>query len=228
MVLSGRRVRDPAALKALAHPVRTALLSALAAHGPLTASQAADLVESSPSNCSWHLRTLAAHGFVREARGGTGRNRPWQVVREGLAWGDGAGDGDERSRIADQALDDTLVEREVQRLGAARASRDREPLPWREATGLLQTQMWLTADEARSLGEEVRRLVAGYRSHRPARGSQRGPVREPAGGPSAEPAREDGPDDVRLVTLVGWLVPSGPHRLPDPPPSEPRPADPGR
>lgn len=208
MTLSGRRVSDPAALKALAHPIRTALLSALTAHGPLTASQAADLVESSPSNCSWHLRTLAAHGFVREARGGTGRNRPWQVVREGLLWGDGGGGVDEPSTITDQALDDTLVERELQRLRAAGASRDREPRPWLEATGLLQTQVWLTADEARSLGEEVRRLVAGYRS--------RGPVRTPGSQPHDGPAGDDDRHDVRLVTLVGWLVPSGPHRLPEP------------
>ena len=36
----------------------------------MTASQAAARLDESPSNCSWHLRKLAEHGFVREARGG--------------------------------------------------------------------------------------------------------------------------------------------------------------
>ena len=60
-----RRVTDADALKALAHPLRMALLGALVTEGPLTASQAAALLSESPSNCSWHLRKLAEHGFVR-------------------------------------------------------------------------------------------------------------------------------------------------------------------
>ena len=87
MPLARRRITDPEALKVLAHPLRMALLGALVTEGPMTASQAAALLEESPSNCSWHLRKLAEHGFVREARGGTGRNRPWQAVSEGLEWG---------------------------------------------------------------------------------------------------------------------------------------------
>jgi DNA-binding transcriptional ArsR family regulator len=196
VTLSGRRVTDAAALKALAHPVRTALLSALVARGPLTASQAAALVEESPSNCSWHLRKLAEHGFVREARGRSGRERPWQAVREGLVWGSGPDDAEPAAQLAEQALDDTLVERELQRLRAARASRAREPRPWREATGLLQAQLWLTAEEAAALVDDVRRLVAGYQGR--------------AGS-------ESPPPDVRLVSVVGWLVPSGPHRPALPP-----------
>ena len=85
MPLARRRITDPEALKVLAHPLRMALLGALVTEGPMTASQAAALLEESPSNCSWHLRKLAEHGFVREARGGTGRNRPWQAVSEGLS-----------------------------------------------------------------------------------------------------------------------------------------------
>jgi len=190
MPLARRRITDPEALKVLAHPLRMELLGALVTEGPMTASQAAALLDESPSNCSWHLRKLAEHGFVREARGGTGRNRPWQAVSEGLEWGeaeDAAG-----TRIAADALTDLLVEREVQRLRAARAARDTEPADWREATGLVQSQVWLTAEEATAIKAELTELLLRHADR------------------SGRPDRR--PDDARLVSLVGWLVPSGPHR----------------
>jgi DNA-binding transcriptional ArsR family regulator len=193
MALSRRRVADAAALKALAHPLRMALLGALVTEGPLTASQAAALVEASPSNCSWHLRKLAEHGFVREARGGTGRNRPWQAVSEGLEWGDDASE-DQSTLLAAEALTDILVERELQRFRAARASRGKEPPAWREATGLVQSQLWLTASEAQEVKDSLTDLLLSHI--------------ERAGAP------ESRPEDARLVSLVGWLVPSGPHRVP--------------
>ena len=199
MPLARRRVTGAAALKALGHPVRIALLGALLSEGPLTASQAAALVEESPSNCSWHLRRLAEQGFVREARGGSGRNRPWQAVSEGIEWDTDPADGpeaDQAGRLAAEALTDTMVEREVQRLRAARAARDSEPPPWREASGLVQSQLWLTADEARQVKQGLSDLLASHAER------------------SADPDRR--PEDARLVSLVGWLVPSGPLRDPDP------------
>jgi DNA-binding transcriptional ArsR family regulator len=185
-----RHVRDAAALKALAHPLRVALLSALVTEGPMTASQAAARVEDTPSNCSWHLRKLAEHGFVREARSGTGRNRPWQAVGEGLSWAEDIDpeQPDHATELAADALTDVLVERELQRLRAARASRDREPAEWREATGLAHTQLWLTAEEAARLRASLSALL---RTHA-----------ERAG------AAELRPDGARLISLVGWLVPS--------------------
>ena len=193
MPLAHRRVTEVSALKALAHPVRLALLGTLVTEGPLTASQVASLVDETPSNCSWHLRKLAAHGFVREARGGTGRNRPWQAVSEGLEWGDGAQETpDPSTALAAGALSDMLVERELQRLRAARASRDREPREWRDATGLGHAQAWVTAEEAAELMAELRAVLLRH-ADRAAR-----PDRRPAG--------------ARLVSLVAWLVPSGPHR----------------
>jgi DNA-binding transcriptional ArsR family regulator len=204
MPLTRRRVTDSDALKALAHPVRLALLETLVTEGPMTATQAAGRVGSSPSNCSWHLRKLAEHGFVREARGHTGRNRPWQAVSQGLDWGepDDAGSDDAADRIAAEALTDLLVEREVQRLRAAQASRETEPAAWQEVTGLASAMLWLTAEEA----ADLRRELADLLQARTERSAQR----------AAHP--ETRPEDARLVSLVGWLVPSGPHRDPEPGP----------
>ncbi len=197
MPITRRRVTDAGDLKMLAHPLRLALLETVVSEGPLTASQAAGLLGESPSNCSWHLRQLAEHGFVREAPGGTGRNRPWRAVAQGLDWGDPEdGSADPDAGIAADALSDLLVEREVQRLRAARASRDAEPAAWQEVTGLVSSMAWLTADEAAELREQLTDVLTPHVE----RSAER----------SAHP--EDRPEDARLVSMVGWLVPSGPRR----------------
>ena len=83
-----RELTDPRTMRALAHPVRLALLEALIHHGQLTATEAAEHVGESPSNCSFHLRQLAKYGFVEEAEGGAGRRRPWRAVTIGTRFTD--------------------------------------------------------------------------------------------------------------------------------------------
>jgi DNA-binding transcriptional ArsR family regulator len=176
VTIARRRVTSAGGLQALGHPVRLALLELLGAEGPKTASQAAIVLGQSPSNCSWHLRKLAQHGFVREVRGATGRERPWQVVTEGLTWAD--------DETAGEGVEDVLLERDVQRLRAARAAGDREPEEWRDATGVEQRQVWLTASEANELRAEIANLLARYDEHR---------------------------EGTRRVSAVAWIVPTAPY-----------------
>ena len=78
---------DPKAIRALAHPLRWGLLEALSHAGTLTATQASEMLGESPANCAFHLRTLAKYGFVEEAGGGRGRERPWRRRYDTLSWG---------------------------------------------------------------------------------------------------------------------------------------------
>src|SRR5580692_9859211 len=71
------RITDPTVMRALAHPVRMALIELFGVHDTLTATQASEALGESPANCAFHLRTLAKYGFVEEAGGGRGRERPW-------------------------------------------------------------------------------------------------------------------------------------------------------
>src|ERR1700750_347044 len=82
-----REVTDPRAMRALAHPVRLALLELLT-DGPLTATEAGERVGESPANASFHLRQLAKYAFVEEAGGGTGRRRPWKIKQLGMRFTD--------------------------------------------------------------------------------------------------------------------------------------------
>src|SRR6202044_366002 len=78
------QVNDPALMRALAHPLRWALLEALLHAGTLTATQAGEILGETPANCAFHLRTLGKYGLVEEAGGGKGRERPWRRAITGL------------------------------------------------------------------------------------------------------------------------------------------------
>src|SRR6202020_2001511 len=80
-----RVITDATAMRAMAHPVRIALLDMFGLRETLTATQASEALGESPANCAFHLRTLAKYGFVKEAGGGRGRERPWALAsRSGL------------------------------------------------------------------------------------------------------------------------------------------------
>src|SRR5829696_6017403 len=84
-----RRITEPEALEALAHPVRLELVNHLMASGPATASACARAVGDTPSNCSYHLRVLADVGLVGEDVSADGRERPWRALVTGFQTVDG-------------------------------------------------------------------------------------------------------------------------------------------
>ncbi len=77
--MSDSVIKDPLRIRALAHPLRLALLDALDDAGQATATQCAEATGESVASCSYHLRILARHGFIERAEG-SGRDRPWRPV----------------------------------------------------------------------------------------------------------------------------------------------------
>src|ERR1700674_4257392 len=86
-------VDDVRVLRALAHPLRLALLNHLMAFGEQTASQCARVVGSSSSNCSYHLRSLPRFGLVEPVAAADGREHPWRSTATGLRFGPRVGQG---------------------------------------------------------------------------------------------------------------------------------------
>jgi DNA-binding transcriptional ArsR family regulator len=152
-----RNLEDPRAMRALAHPVRLALLEVLADEGQLTATEAGERVGESPANASFHLRQLAKYGFVEEAEGGTGRKRPWKRRHVGLRFTD-VHDDPETAGAA-RALDRTFRDRVLAR--AERALEERNALPdeWRAVTGMNQIRFYLTPDELKALDQDLIKLA---------------------------------------------------------------------
>src|SRR3954451_13490529 len=165
---SPREITDPKAMRAMAHPVRLALMEALA-DGPLTATEAGERVGESPANASFHLRQLAKYGFVEEAEGGTGRRRPWRLKHLGTRPSEGHAAPETAG--AARALSRVMRHRYLER--AERAFEDSAALPpdWREATGANQMRLYLSAQELADIGDALRSLImaryAERRSERP-------------------------------------------------------------
>ena len=155
---------DPKAMRALAHPVRMALLDLLAVNVTLTATQASEALGESPANCAFHLRTLAKYGFVREAGGGRGRERPWTVVHRSVKISTGSLD-DRQARVAAEALEGVWLDRWLGSIRRAVVGRSWPP-EWEEAALASQSLVFLTAEETTQVGSEIRAILGRYLDRR--------------------------------------------------------------
>lgn len=150
-------LNDPKAMRALAHPLRWALLEALGHAGTLTATQASEMLGESPANCAFHLRTLAKYGFVEEAGGGKGRERPWRQAYRRLSWQ--ARQGDEQFRLAGQALNQIWLDRVLSRARRSLAATASWPEGFEDDLGGSTSMLYVTPDEARELYGELMKTV---------------------------------------------------------------------
>src|SRR3954452_21336982 len=146
-----RTLTDPQSLRALGHPVRLALLEDLLA-GPLTATQAGELIGESPTTCSFHLRQLARYGFVEEAGGGPGRTRPWRLTHTG--WRAAAQPDNPDLKRPAQGLDHRLLDRLCARIRRFVDSVATYPAEWQQAATGETSYLHVTAEELRELLEE--------------------------------------------------------------------------
>ncbi|MEV4122357.1 helix-turn-helix domain-containing protein [Micromonospora sp. NPDC049645] len=154
-------ITEPQALRALAHPVRLAILDRLQRHGPATATGLSPHVGATPSVVSWHLRHLATFGLVIDAEGTTSkRERWWQAASRGFrftlpddAEGQAAGRqlrGEMFARVA-EAPQQWLL-RDEPRLDAR----------WRGVAGVADTRFVATPEELRQLEAAIEELIAPY------------------------------------------------------------------
>jgi predicted transcriptional regulator len=153
---TGRRrlnLTDAKAIRALAHPVRWALLEALGQAGTLTATQASEMLGESPANCAFHLRTLAKYGFVEEAGGGRGRERPWRQSYDSVSWQ--TIQDDPQASQAAQALDQLWLDRSLGRARRSLTSLPSWPQDLADALGGTTSTLYLTAEEAKELYSEL-------------------------------------------------------------------------
>jgi hypothetical protein len=167
---------DARRLRALTHPVRIALLRELVIHGPLTATQAGELIGESPTTCSFHFRQLAKYGVVEEAGGGKGRARPWRMTTTGLSV---TAREDPASQLAADALLRMVRRQQVERYWTWLNTRSGYPRRWREAAEDSEYVFHLTVEELEQLSKDLTAIVLPLFQKRMADPSKRPPASVP-------------------------------------------------
>lgn len=160
--LHSRDLRDPRSMRALAHPRRLDLIELLYREGPLTATECAQRLGDSAAGCSYHLRQLARFGFVEGAEGGTGRQRPWRMVKAGLTLRTDPESMTPAQLAAGRMLEGAVDERRNARLESWRQRRDQAPAAWRNVVTESDFGFWATPAEVEEINAKVLALLAPY------------------------------------------------------------------
>jgi len=152
-------------LRGIAHPLRVRLLNLLRDDGPSTATRLAEKVGQSSGATSYHLRQLAAYGFVEEdPERAAGRERWWRAVHRSTAL--------DADHIRESPAEAETYMRAVAAEYAARVDRWLGELhqltaDWDDAATLSDYKLRLTPQEGTSLLTDLESVVRRYRRDEP-------------------------------------------------------------
>ena len=154
-------VRDPATMRALAHPTRLRLLGELRTSGPHTVGRLCDLLDEAPGSVSYHVGKLAAAGLVEEAPhlARDRRERWWRAAHDVSTW-----EPPEEYAGPEHAAAYRDLQRAVQQGLAQQHARYLEteadlPREWVEAAVSGDLVLHLTAAELAALSAELEALA---------------------------------------------------------------------
>ncbi len=156
-----RELTDPAALKALGHPLRQKILRRLHRDGPSTSTSLARALGENTGATSYHLRQLAEHGFVQDLPGrGTGRERWWEARPQDVRFPPRSRMNEEM-RATFEELGRLNVAEDVEAF--ARFQRQRDGLgEWGDALLFARGSLQLTADELLRFWNDYMALYLRY------------------------------------------------------------------
>jgi DNA-binding transcriptional ArsR family regulator len=164
-------VRDPRTLRALSHPLRNKILGLLRLEGPSTATLLGYRLGESSGATSYHLRQLAAYGFVEdvpaEDSGGSGRERWWRALHRSTHW-------DTEDFLDDPAAREVVDEMLLAQIDSRRRmltayfeQRGALGRDWQSAASLNDYVLRLGPDDTRALAAELNEVLARWRNRTP-------------------------------------------------------------
>ena len=161
-------VADPTRLRALAHPLRLRLLRLLREHQPATGAQLAELTGESTASVSYHLATLAKHGFVERDPGPapTRRHKPWRTTFQSLRIESLPTDGPPIESPEGVILASLLEESRRQQDDYVHGRYDLAP-ELRDVGTFEMTDLMLTVEEFEELSEAVQQAIGRFRNTAP-------------------------------------------------------------
>jgi len=160
--LTGLRL-DAAALKVLAHPLRSRLLSALRVDGPATATDLAAQLKTNSGATSYHLRKLEAVGLVADTGRGEGKRRLWEAATDFHTWDASDFEGDEDSETALSWLVRDYSRHFAEKFDQWLDVEATWPSSWRDAAGMSDNFVIATPEQVEALKGEIDELLLKYR-----------------------------------------------------------------
>lgn len=154
---------DGDAVRVLAHPLRSRLLSALRQGGPATATQLAHLLGTNTGATSYHLRQLGEVGLVEDTGAGEGRRREWQATSRSHSWQMSDFADDEDAQASMGWLTREYVRRSADRMQQWLDVEASWPMAWRDVLSVSDDALTVTPDQARAMYDDLRALIERYR-----------------------------------------------------------------
>jgi DNA-binding transcriptional ArsR family regulator len=154
---------DADALKVLAHPLRSRLLSTLRRGGPATATQLAAALGTNSGATSYHLRRLEAIGLVTDTGEGEGKRRLWRASTQFHSFWASDVAGDEDAETALNWLSRDYVRHLGEQYEKWLDVEGSWPIEWRDACGLSDSAIVATPEQLDQLRHEMTELVSRYR-----------------------------------------------------------------
>jgi predicted ArsR family transcriptional regulator len=155
---------DATSVRGLAHPVRVRMLGILRTEGPATATSLAAQLRLNTGATSYHLRQLAAHGFiVEDTTRGTSRERWWRAAHRVTRF--------DRDELLSEATGEAFI-RSIGQIYTEKIHRAIDefatlPQEWRKAGSLADAIFMLTPDETAQMVAELFEVLRRYRRHDP-------------------------------------------------------------
>ena len=154
---------DAEAVKVLAHPLRSRLLTALRRNGPATATELADQLDTNTGATSYHLRKLESVGLVEDTGEGEGKRREWQAASRSHSWAPSDFAGDEDAQTSLGWLTRDYVRQAAERMQGWLDAEHSWPQEWRDAMGSSDDVVVVTPAQAEALLDDLLAVVVRYR-----------------------------------------------------------------
>lgn len=152
----------PEAVKVLAHPLRSRLLSTLRRGGPATATTLATALSTNSGATSYHLRKLESVGLVADTGEGAGKQRLWRASTSSHSW-----TPSELSDDEDAATALSWLQRDYLRLFTADFGHwldvaEAWPSEWQDAAGQGDGRLDLNAEQLAALRADLDEVYDRY------------------------------------------------------------------
>lgn len=158
---------DAAALRVLAHPLRSRLLTELRTEGPATATTLAQALDTNTGATSYHLRKLESVGLVEETEGGRGRERVWRAAHEMHSWFASDLSGDPDSEAASAWLQGAGLRHFQEHAEHWLRTQTEWPEDWRDALGASDYMLTMSVEQLTAMLRELWTVIERYRAAEP-------------------------------------------------------------